>query len=217
MCERLKFGQRPSLKPSPQQRGAPLKQEDEMKKLGLVCFLALAVGLLAGNAFAQGDNSVYFTTYYSNANTTGAPDGTVRIINDGDTGGNLWAAIYVFDDSQELQECCACVITPDGLLSESVDKNLTANAITGKKPTRGVIKVISSSTSDPTNTAPVAGLREFGTHVQFLKAGAFAVTETRAADSNLVPAEQALLQNLCYYDALLSGTPCSCTPEDNDF
>jgi len=188
-----------------------------MKKLGLFCILALAVALLAGNAFAQGDNSVYFTTYYSNANTTGAPDSAVRIINDGDTGGNLWAAIYVFDDSQELQECCACEVTPDGLLSESVNKNLTANAITGKKPTRGVIKVISSSTSDPTNTAPVAGLREFGTHVQFLKAGAFAVTETRAADSNLVPAEQALLQNLCYYDALLSGTPCSCTPEDNDF
>lgn len=188
-----------------------------MKKLGLFCFLALAVALLVGNAFAQGDNSVYFTTYYSYANTTGAPDVLVRLINDGDTGGNLWAAIYVFDDSQELQECCACEVTPDGLTSESVDKNLTANAITGKFPTRGVIKVISSSTSDPTNAAPTAGLREWSTHIQFVKAGTYAVTETRAADSNLTAAEQALLQNLCYYDALLSGNPCTCTPEDHDF
>jgi hypothetical protein len=188
-----------------------------MKKLGLLLFLVFAVTLIGGNAFAQGDNSVYFTTYYSNANTTGAPDSTVRIINDGDTGANLWAAIYVFDDSQELQECCACVITPDGLLSESVNNNLTANAITGKKPTRGVIKVISSSTNDPTNAVPTTGLREWSTHIQFVKAATFAVTETKAADSNLTAAEQALLQNLCYYDALLSGEPCTCTPEDKDF
>jgi hypothetical protein len=72
-----------------------------MKKLG---FLMLAIALLLGaSAFAQGDKSVYFTTYYSNANTSGAPDATVRIINDGDTGGTLWAAFYVFDDSQELR------------------------------------------------------------------------------------------------------------------
>ncbi len=65
-----------------------------MKKLGLSLFpilaIALMLGIASGSALAQnvGDNSVYFTTYYSNANTTGAPDGTVRIINDGDTGGN---------------------------------------------------------------------------------------------------------------------------------
>lgn len=179
-------------------------------------FPVLAVALMMGTAWAQGDNSVYFTTYYSN-NVSTAPDETVRIINDGDTGNNLWAAFYVFDDSQELTECCACEITPDGLLSESVQKELTANPLTGKVPTRGVIKVISSSTSDPTNTAPVAGLRGFATHIQAAAKSTFAITETRLADSNLSAAEQALLQNLCYYDAQLSGQPCACTPEDHDF
>jgi hypothetical protein len=188
-----------------------------MKKFGfLMLMLAIAL-MLGGSAVAQGDNSVYFTTYYSNANTTSAPDGTVRIINDGDTGGNLYAAIYVFDDSQELQECCACQITPDGLLSESVDKNLTANALTGKKPTRGVIKVISSASSDPTNAVPTAGLRSWATHIQKATGSTYAVTETKFADSNLAAGEQTLLQELCYFDALLSGQPCSCTPEDNDF
>jgi hypothetical protein len=192
-----------------------------MKKLGF-CMLMLALALmLGGNALAQGDNSVYFTTYYSNANVTGAPDGVVRFINDGDTAANLWAAIYVFDDSQELTECCACVITPDGLLSESVDKNLTANPITGKKPTRGVIKVISSASNDPTNTVPTAGLRGWATHIQATsnepEKAPYFVTETTVADSNLVGQEQTLLQELCYFDALLSGLPCSCTPEDQDF
>ena len=187
-----------------------------MKKLG---FLMLAIALLLGaNVFAQnvGDNSVYFTTYYSNANTSGAPDATVRIINDGDTGGTLWAAFYVFDDSQELTECCACSVTPDGLLSESVNKNLTANPLTGLKKSRGVIKVISSSSFDPTATKPTAGLREWATHIQKATSG-YAITETLAADSNLVANEQTLLQLLCYYDGLLSGYPCGCTAEDHDF
>ena len=94
-----------------------------MKKLGLLLLPILAITLmLGGNAFAQnvGDSSYYFVTYFSNANTTGAPDGTLRVINDGAEAtmapegvenGTLWAAIYVFDDSQELRSCCACVIT----------------------------------------------------------------------------------------------------------
>ena len=44
--------------------------------------IALLLGIASGTALAQGDNSIYFTTYYSNANTQGAPDATVRIIND---------------------------------------------------------------------------------------------------------------------------------------
>jgi hypothetical protein len=193
-----------------------------MNKLGLSLFPILAIALIvgiSGSAVAQnvGDNSVYFTTYYSNANTTGAPDGTVRVINDGDTGGNLWAAFYVFDDSQELTQCCACVITPDGLLSESVNKQLTAFPLTGRFNSRGVIKMISSSTGDPTATKPTAGLREWATHVQKTTGSGYAVTETLAADSNLVTAEQNLLQLLCYFDGLLSGQPCNCTHEDSDF
>ena len=44
----------------------------------------------------------YFTTYYS-GNVAAAPDETVRIINDGYSATpNLWASIYVFDDSEEL-------------------------------------------------------------------------------------------------------------------
>ena len=95
-----------------------------MKKLGfLMLMLALAV-MLGGNALAQ-DNSDYFVTYFSNANTASAPNAVVRFINDGDTEANLFADYYVFDDSQELQECCSCLITPDGLNSEYINKALS--------------------------------------------------------------------------------------------
>jgi hypothetical protein len=192
-----------------------------MKKLG---FLMLAIALLmgiAGSAVAQsatstGDDSVYFVSYFAN-NVAAAPDATVRFINDGDTAGNLWAAFYVFDDSQELTECCACQITPDGLLSESVKTQLTAAPLTGKVPTRGVIKVISSASPDPTNVIPTAGLRGWATHIQAATKSTYAITETTFADANLIRSEETLLQNLCYFDALLSGLPCTCTPEDHDF
>jgi hypothetical protein len=196
-----------------------------MTKVGYVLFPVLAIALLmgvaSGPAAAQAapivaDPSVYFITYFSN-NVTAAPDETVRLVNDGDTGGNLWAAFYVFDDSQELTECCACQTTPDGLLSESVKTQLTAAPLTGKVPTRGVIKVISSSSADPTNVVPTTGLRGWATHVQIVKGTTYSITETALSDANLVNSEQKLLQNLCYYDGLLSGLPCTCTPEDHEF
>lgn len=204
-----------------------------MKKLGVLLFLAVAMTLLLGeNALAQGDNSVYFVTYYSNANLD-APTGVLRIINDGDAStsetegkpnGNLWASIYVFDDSQELEECCSCFVSADGLLSESVNSNLTSNELTGYKGehTRGVIKVISSSNNDPTNNVKKAGLRGTITHIQAYIVNenvTYVTTETPLADSNLVSAEQTALQQSCSFAITLGsgqGT-CSCTSEGSDF
>jgi hypothetical protein len=195
-----------------------------MKKLGfLMLLLALAL-MLGGSALAQGDNSDYFVTYYSNANTTGAPNAVVRFVNDGDTEANLWADYYVFDDSQELQECCSCIITPDGLNSEYVNKttgepNLTGNTLTGKTVTRGVIKVISDSAGNPAAPVPTPGLRGWGVHVQKTGTSTYAVTETRVADSNLAASEQTLLGELCGFAQVLgSGAGvCSCSTEDYDF
>jgi hypothetical protein len=223
-----------------------------MKKLGLLLLPIVAITLmLGGNAFAQnvGDNSVYFVTYYSNANTSGAPDGTLRLVNDGDQAttapegvenGTLYAHIYVFDDSQEMRSCCACLITSDGLLSESVNKELTANEFTGRgQIARGVIKVISSTSSDPTcnyyKDPVVPGLRGWMTHIQAttttfpapgpgypvnaVEKGPWFVTETALADSNLTALEASNLAALCSYGLTIgSGYGlCPCTLEDYDF
>ena len=199
-----------------------------MKKLGFSMFMLALALMLGGTALAQnvGDNSVYFTTYFAN-NVAAAPDATVRIINDGDNAlSDLWASIYVFDDSQELTECCSCDITADGLLSESVRNDLTSKPLTGIKPTRGVIKVISSSVfaGGPNFTnKPTAGLRGWATHIQSVAnrnpygPAPYSQTETALADSNLGAPEELLLENLCFYSKLLSGKQCNCTPEDLDF
>jgi hypothetical protein len=206
-----------------------------MKKFGFVLFMLALALMLTGNALAQnaGDNSVYFVSYYSNANTAGAPDAVVRAINDGDQAtsaiegvenGPLWAAFYIFDDSEELQSCCACLVTSDGIVSESVNKELTDDEFTGRAEiTRGVIKVVSSSTNDPTNPVVAPGLRVWGTHIQATsnipEKGPFFVTETAFADSNLGKVELANLAISCSYGLTLgSGYGlCGCTPEDHDF
>jgi hypothetical protein len=201
-----------------------------MKRLGLLLFSIFAIALkpeiILQTALAQvvSEDSAYFTTYYSN-NVAGIPDATVRIINDGDTGRSLWASFYVFDDSQELSECCSCEVTPDGVLSESVRNGLTSNPLTGRLNTRGIIKVISSSVGDATKNTPTAGLRGWATHIQSVAnqnpygPRAYSQTETPFADSNLAAPEQEMVQLLCYYEHLLGGKQgtCYCTPEDSDF
>jgi hypothetical protein len=217
-----------------------------MKKLGLLLLPILAITLvLGGNAFAQnvGDNSVYFVTYYSNANTSGAPDGTLRLINDGDQAtaapegvenGTLWADIYVFDDSQEMISCCSCYVTSDGLLSESVNKELTSDTFTGRAEIqRGVIKIISSFGGTPEVPIPATGLRGWMTHIQATtngipttksgpdgSKGPWFVTETALADSNLTELEASNLGTVCSYGLSSIGSGygyCGCTPEDYDF
>ncbi len=218
-----------------------------MKKLGLLLLPILAITLmLGGNAFAQnvGDSSYYFVTYYSNANTTGAPDGTLRLVNDGAEAtaspegvenGTLWAAIYTFDDSQEMQTCCSCLITSNGLLSESVNKELVNSSInfTGRGETqRGVIKVISSASYDVTSPVPLTGLRGWMTHIQATTNGLTAtkggpdgskgpwfVTEAALADSNLSATELANLGTSCSYGLTIGSGfgSCICTLEDYDF
>jgi len=205
-----------------------------MKRLGLFLLITAVALMLGANALAQGtgDEAAYFVAYFSNANTAGAPDGVLRLVNDGDQAnygsegvlnGTLWAAIYVFDDSQELQSCCACLITSDGMLSESVNKQLTANTFIGKKLTRGVIKVVSSTSYDPTSPMSVPGLRGWFTTAEATSnipsKGPFYVTRTALADANLGAVELANLGTVCSYGLTIgSGRGlCPCTPEDKDF
>jgi hypothetical protein len=196
-----------------------------MKRMGLFLLAVAAIAMIfSGSALAQvepGDYSYFFVTYYSN-NVSGAPDATLRFINDGFDEGNLAAGIYVFDDSQELVACGACWITPDGILSEDVKTELTNNPLTGRVPTRGVIKVISALNADPTDLVDSnVGLRGWATHIQRATptSGAYATTEAPVADSNLTSAEYYMLQTLCSYAQVLGsgqGT-ITCTPEDHDF
>src|ERR1700681_525549 len=88
-------------------------------------------GLITGGAGIASAQDVYKVNSCSN-NAAPAPDATVRIDNPGLTCGNLCAMIYVFDQDQQLSECCGCVETHNGLRTLSVRRDLTSNPLTGR-------------------------------------------------------------------------------------
>src|SRR5450755_2669071 len=132
--------------------------KNPLNKLYLALAFAGLVTIGAGVASAQ---DVYKLNYFSNNRSAAAPDATVRIDNPGLTYGNLCAMIYVFDNDQQMTECCGCVETHNGLRTLSVRNNLTANPLTGVVSDNGVIKIVSAAVNnspcDPTsNVSPKA-------------------------------------------------------------
>ena len=80
----------------------------------------------------------------------GTGDALLRIVNAGNfeglPSGFLCANVYVFDDAQELQECCSCPISPDGVLTLSTINNLTGNPLfASPKLGLGTITIVGSS------------------------------------------------------------------------
>ncbi len=183
----------------------------------------------AGSAGKCKPGTVYTVDYYANANTAGAPDATVRIVNPGTaddptSGGkeaeDLCALIYVFDANQQLSECCGCYVTANALLTLSVNNNLTANPLLGAKLSTGVIKIVSSTINrivdgcDPTTITPIPALRAWATHIQNRVGTAFPVTEGESQAATLGRGEQADLAEDCtVLKELGSGAGvCKCPP-----
>lgn len=190
------------------------------KTLALGTVAAVLV-LAIGSTDAMGQDNVFAVSYFSNAHTRGAPEAVLRLVNDGSLSdaspaGDLCASVYVFDSAEELNECCSCRITPNGILSLSVNTNLTSDTVTGRTPTRGIVKVVSSSLSagscDARAMAPQAGIRGWITHVQRASMG-FSLTEEELTDSTYGSAESADLAEDCtvIIELAFSGGICSCT------
>lgn len=191
-----------------------------MKKVVCTLLPILAIALVLGMTSAMAQNApddVYAVGYYSGANTSGNPDTTLRVINDGSAGeADLCAAIYVFDNSQELQACGSCPVTADGIISESVNHYLLYNVLTGVANRAGVIKVLSTATATggPTEcnaTAKYAGavtpgIRGWLTHIQAGKTAATpSITESTLKDSNYTTLETGDLELECQYLLLLGS------------
>src|SRR5450755_1299100 len=191
--------------------------KNPLNKLYLALAFAGLVTIGSGVAMAQ---DVYRLNYFAN-NTATAPDATVRIDNPGLTYGNLCAMIYVFDNDQQLTECCGCVETHNGLRTLSVKNNLTSNPLTGVISNNGVLKIVSAAVNDspcdPTaNVSPKANLREWGTHIQNPVGTAYPITETEFSDSTLGATELANLQAQCAFVNILGSGHgiCSCGTGD---
>ncbi len=142
--------------------------------------------------------------YFSNVGTGLAP-AQVRLTNVGTSGGNICADIYVFDPNQELQECCSCQLTPDGLRTLGIGPlggDIAANPLTGQDPPflNGFIEIVSSSgvcsnsgLPLPVSPKPIPGLRAWATHLN----GPGLFTETAFSDAELSAAELSTLGRKC--------------------
>ncbi len=184
-----------------------------------ISLVILGLCVLGVSASAQ---DVFKINYFAN-NVSGAPDQTVRIDNPGtDNTANLCAMIYVFDNDQQLSECCGCLVTANGLRTLSVGKNLTNNPLTGVVSNNGVIKIVSArvnnSPCDPTsNVYPQPSVRAWGSHNQNKVGTAYPVTETEFSDATLSEEELGFnLEEQCSFAQRLGSghAICSCGTGD---
>jgi hypothetical protein len=178
-----------------------------MRRTTLLVLCALAVTLLAGNAFA---GTTYPDTlkvdYFINAVPGGGNSGialtsaVVQLTNTGTTGGNLCADVFVYDKFQEISECGSCLTTPNDLRTLSVNVDLTENPLTGVFLNTGSIRIVSAATHSGTcplptsGIVPTAGIRAWATHIQTGNQ----ITETPSQDEILSAAELGALQNGCF-------------------
>jgi len=214
--------------------------------LALAVVALCSLGVMSAQSYPAG--SYFDVGYFSNNTTAGAPDGTVRINNPGsaiynggtsatykaininktgapvvsDSSGDLCAMIYVFDSNQEMNECCGCITTPDGLRTLSIKNDLTSNPLTVPVGT-GDIKIlttfINDSPCDPASGVVVplyAGHNVWGTHIQNKVGSGFPITETAFTQSAISIGEGDSLINDCYFTQRLgSGRGvCSCGTGD---
>src|ERR1041385_5684354 len=106
-----------------------------MKKLLVFVGCLLMMASLPAMAQYPVAGPFYYLDYYRNNFPGSAPDQVVTIISSGQHGtpltapvGNICANIYVFNNNQEMINCCACAMTTNELASASVQTQLTGGA-----------------------------------------------------------------------------------------
>ncbi len=191
----------------------------------LLCAFAASAQICeiqVGIAAVNDPCSVYSLNYYSNRNNTALADSTTRIINPGTEGtpmspdhGTICADIYVFDNTQEMLECCSCPITANGIIQLSLLNDLMQNPLTGfPAPDSGVIKIVSDlgSNCDPTSPQPVPSLLAFQTHTQQPVSGTYVTTEGEFQTADLSREEFGFLGQTCAFVQYLGSGKgvCQC-------
>jgi uncharacterized protein YjdB len=144
-------------------------------------------------------------------------DATLRILSPGSKYSNVCAMIYVFDQNQQMSECCGCNVSPDGLLTLSYSDDLLANPLTGMQPSAGTAVVISADQAtnpdcDAGNITPSGRLATWSTTLEDLGHQSHAVTENHGSDAALADTDLANIQAQCAFVKILGSGHglCSC-------
>jgi hypothetical protein len=125
-----------------------------------------------------------------------------------DPAGRICVNVYAFDPAEELISCCACPVTPNGVISLSVD-DLVTNSLTIDFPKSLTVKLLSSlpiasacNPCSPTTTNLTRGMRAWAIaphlNTSMLPApGVGQLTETEFSKVELSATELAKLTSFC--------------------
>jgi hypothetical protein len=148
---------------------------------------------------------------------TSGVDSSLHITNPAVSGQNLCAMVYVFDQDQQMSECCGCLISQDGLRTLSLSKDLLSNPLTGVPSTSGTVMLVTADlVSNPTCNAsvitPSGTAVAWSTHIQKLTSGQLSSAEDPFSLSPLSTTLSSALQAQCsFIQQLGSGQgQCGC-------
>lgn len=148
---------------------------------------------------------------------TSGIDTTLRITNPDITGQDLCAMIYVFDNDQQMSECCGCIVSKNGLNTLSLNNNLLNNPLTGVRSKAGTVMVVpadysSNPTCNASSMTPAGAQIAWSTHLQKLNTGQTVSTEDTFSPTALNSVLSSSLQAQCsFIQTLGSGQGiCSC-------
>src|SRR5579863_5696848 len=137
-----------------------------MKFLSLATLAILAFGMVA---FAQNPVSADAPFQVRYASNLALGDSVINITNTGATGGNICVNVYTFSPDEQEVSCCSCNVTPNALVSLSVNRDLISNTLTPAHPTSVVVKLLATNggpcnaSTAGTGSALAPGMAAWGT------------------------------------------------------
>jgi hypothetical protein len=187
-----------------------------------ILFLAVFVFVFSLTASAQSlplaapvateAEGVYQLRYLANLSQG---DSYINVTNAGtlsgfDPAGRSCVAAFTFDPAEELISCCACPVTPNGLVSLSARNDLISNTLTPGVPTSITVKLLSylpslgggCNAGNPTAANLVRGMRAWATTLHLNTsgpAGTYGLTETEFSKAELSATELAKLTGFCFF------------------
>ncbi|WP_263352211.1 Ig-like domain-containing protein [Acidicapsa acidisoli] len=143
-------------------------------------------------------------------------DTALRVTNPGSDEPNLCVMVYVFDQDQQMSECCGCRISGDGLRTFSLNKDLIGNPLTGRVSTSGSILLatgdyVSNPSCNASSINPTGTARAWSTHLQANSANSSTVSEEPLSETPLNATLTLALQAQCSFVQQLGGGQGICT------
>lgn len=189
---------------------------------------ATVTGDRAFTLFAQIQDAFqikYFNINYGSGNIIVSNAGSMSSGNNpaDDSSGTICANVYSFDPNEEMQTCCACPVTPNGLSSLNVNEDIIAQNLIVNPSTAITVKVLFTLKSgqngggicdptQPTSANLASGGLAWGTNLRNVTfqgsppSTVNAVTETRFTRAELSSAELSKLATYCRYIKILGSS-----------